>query len=131
MKFTWEGREHKTSLTGYEVDPNFLDSKSSLHQRAYALLKSLYPFDIILQEVPCFGTRLHIDLFVPTRKLAVECQGEQHSVQGFFHKNKYDFLKGQSRDKTKVAWCKANSIELICLDYTEDDTEWRRRLLGG
>lgn len=130
MQFTWNERIYKHDVSPYIVDS--VEGKSSLHQRAYSIVKQLFKFEPVLQELPCFGTRLHLDLFLPSKRLGIECQGRQHyECNSFFHKSKTEFVRGTVNDKLKKLWCEQNDIILICLDYRESDDEWTRRIIEG
>ena len=129
MQFNWNGRTYNHDISQYKVSS--VDGKSSLHVRAYNILRALFKFDTICQEVPAYGTRSFIDLYLPNKRLAIECQGQQHYEQNnFFHKSKTDFIHGQVKDKVKKSWCEANDITLVCLDYRETDEQWTRAVLG-
>jgi hypothetical protein len=110
-------------------------NRSSLHKKARLILKEVYPYDRILEEVTLPGTKtgsrktlLYADLYVPNRDLIVEVHGEQHfKFNSFFHKDKMAFFKAQARDKDKRAWCKLNHMNLIELNYDESEEEWRAK----
>ena len=110
-------------------------NRSSLHKMARSLLKQVYPYDRILEEVTLPGTKtgsrktlLYADLYIPNRDLIVEVHGEQHfTFNSFFHKDKMAFFKAKARDNDKRAWCKLNQITLIELNYNESVEEWRRK----
>ena len=108
-------------------------NRSSLHKKARKLLKDIYHYDRILEEVTLPGTKtgsrktlLYADLYVPNRDLIVEVHGEQHfKFNSFFHKDKMAFFKAKGRDNDKKAWCDLNHIRLIVLNYNESEDEWR------
>ena len=108
-------------------------NRSSLHKKARKLLKDIYPYDRILEEVTLPGTKtgsrktlLYADLYVPNRDLIVEVHGEQHfKFNSFFHKDKMAFFKAKGRDNDKKAWCDLNHIRLNVLNYNESEDEWR------
>lgn len=132
MKVTGlDDKDYVITLRDYEAGPDKLEGKSSLHKRAYVLLKELFPSDPIFQEVylPGAGPSLYLDLFLNRRLLAVECQGKQHFEQvSFFQKNRLEFAKSKFRDTVKRSWCELNNITLVELPYDEDDDQWRSRL---
>ena len=102
---------------------------SDYHKRARNLLKQIFPFDQILEEVPIPSTSLFADFFIPKQMKMVEVQGEQHTnYTPFFHKDKRNFGKAKLRDKTKKEWCELNGIELIELSYAESDIEWQEKI---
>ena len=120
MKFIdINGREHNKSLSKYERKK---ESKSKGQQRLGDELEQLFPNVKILEEVPCFGTRLKIDFFMPSVKIAFEFDGRQHEeFNEFFHGNKLQFAKSQLNDMKKHHWCEINKIILIRIK--EDDFE--------
>lgn len=106
-------------------------SKSKGHKLAAELLRELYPFDCIAQEIyiPGCSTKLYLDLFVPAQKLAIEVQGVQHGTLGYFHKDRFDFARAKRRDREKFDWCVINNIKLVYLDYDNMDN-WRGYILN-
>lgn len=113
-KHTWPPRGHVTMND--ETRP-----RSALHLTVRNVLKSKYPLDIIMEEVPLPGTRLVLDFYLPRANIAVECQGKQHIEQtNFFHKDKLGFINSQVRDRQKADWCELNNIKLITVYYDQN-----------
>lgn len=103
---------------------------SSYHESALALVRQLYSVDQILEEVYLPGENMYLDIFLPSRKLAVEIQGEQHyKFNNHFYKHEDDFRKAQMRDKRKAEWCNINGIDLVTLDYN-NESEWERLIIS-
>ena len=110
-------------------------NRSSFHKKAKMLLKEIYPYDRILQEVTLPGTKtgsrktlLYADLYIPNRDLMVEVHRQQHyEFNSFFHKDKMAFFKAKARDNDKRAWCELNHITLIVLSHSESIEEWRSK----
>lgn len=127
MKVT--GLDGKTYSWKLNSKPRSTASKP--HKRCRALLKSLYPLDLILEEVSLPGSgKLYLDFYLPLRRISIEVQGQQHeNFIPFFHPNKLEFFKAKKRDKNKAEWCELNTIKLISLSDEESDDEWRRRLI--
>ncbi len=105
---------------------------SKLHVRARELVKKIYPFSSICEEILLVGTlkeRLYLDLYVHQHLLAIEVHGEQHyTYNSFFYGSKLEFARAQARDRTKVEWCKINRIDLVELPYDESDELWESRI---
>lgn len=129
-----DGKEYKWKIkSGKRQDTN----KSKLHLEARDLLKELFPYDIIHEEITIPGTKvsansksLCLDFFIPNRTLAVEVNGEQHfNMNSFHYKTKHDFFKALARDRNKINWCMLNSITLVSLDYN-DKHNWRERIIN-
>lgn len=113
-----------------------LDNKSALHNNVKKILREVFPFDIIMEEVELVGSRdwkgkkaLTADFYIPNRKMIVEAHGEQHySFNSFFYKNKLEFAKAKKRDSDKQEWCLKNNIEYVALSYKDKPTAWRNQI---
>lgn len=123
------GREHPWLI---DQAPTLLDDcrpRSEHHLRCRHLLRSLFPFDPVLEEVPVPGEHLYLDFFIPKRKLVVEVHGQQHyEAIPFFHKDNDGFNKSVKRDKKKDAWAKLNSFKIVVLPHWESNPEWIDRI---
>lgn len=98
-------------------------SRSKIQFQAGQKLKQKFPYDSILEDITIPNSRCSLDFFIPSRKIAIEVQGEQHSnFNSFFHNTRRDFLDQQSRDEFKENFCILNKIRLIKI-YTEKDIE--------
>lgn len=77
----------------------------------------LFPFlesHIVFSEFPVFGSRMKIDIFDATTKVAYEINGKQHNAYvPFFAKNRSGYLKQIKRDCKKAKWCEDNGILLV------------------
>jgi len=111
------------------------EHKSKLHLQIRDLLKELFPFDIILEEVILPGTSrlkrkdLIADFYIPNRSLIVEGHGEQHyKYNNFFYKNKFEFAKAQRRDTDKIQWCEINNIRIVSLNHSDKIDTWRNTI---
>lgn len=129
----FDGREHTWPPTGHIVSGIDRRQRSSLHLRCRALLKKVYPADMILEEVPLPGSeRLTADFYLPSRNTVYEVHGEQHyRFIAHFHGNVMKFLEAKQRDLKKIDWCNENNIGVIELPYNEDDDGWQRRIENG
>jgi very-short-patch-repair endonuclease len=83
--------------------------------------KKFWLNDIVYEEFPVYGTRLKVDIFNATKKIAVEVQGGQHyDYNPFFHNNsRLNYLKGMKRDMTKLNWLEINNYKLIEIKESE------------
>jgi hypothetical protein len=122
-----DGRPYNLNLVGYGPK----DNPSAPHLRAREVLKALFPLDPRLEEVPLPGTgRLTLDFFLPTRKLAVEVQGEQHGTfVPFFHRTMPGFWASRRRDSRKEEFCERNGFRLVQL-HDGTDEQWTALILG-
>jgi hypothetical protein len=126
----FDDREYSLSL-----DKKIRGNASSLHKRARTVLKELFKFDIIFEEVLLLGSKtaknkdLYLDFLIPTQMLGIEVQGEQHTQYiPLFHGSKADFIRAKARDVIKREYCIMNSIDLIELPYDESDDQWKERI---
>lgn len=109
---------------------------SNLHLQVRALLKDLFPYDTICEELTLPGSNkgsnnvLYGDFFIPRRKLLVEAHGEQHYKYNphFFNSHK-EFELARLRDKIKQEWCELNGILYVELSYKETEDEWRAKII--
>lgn len=123
-----DGREYHIEEKRYKSQGDDLN-KSSLHLLARKLIKSIFPFDVLLEEVPLPSTRLFADFLLPLPRLVIEVHGEQHyKFNKLFHKDSTAFAESVFRDKLKIEWCNHNNIKLIELPYNESEDEWRNRI---
>jgi hypothetical protein len=127
-----DGKEYDWKPRGSDA----LENKSAVHCKARTIIKEIFPFDVIMEEVELIGSRdwkgkkeLTVDFYVPNRHLMIEAHGEQHySYSSFFYKQKFNFLKAQKRDSDKARWCEQNKIELIVLDHKDKPEIWRQQI---
>lgn len=104
---------------------------SSGHQDARELIKSIFPMEVILEEVSLPGCNgMRADFYLPKRKLLIEVQGEQHyDYTPHFHGHVSGFWQSKKRDSAKKEWCQLNSIDFVELD-TRNKDEWESRILA-
>ena len=89
---------------------------SKIADDTYITLKGLYPFDKITKEyyINYKNTRLLYDFFIPSLRVCIECQGEQHfKYVKHFHSAIEDFYAQKRRDNLKVAYCEENDLTLV------------------
>ena len=128
-----DGRAYGWNFGKYN---NQREDCSSLHLRARILLKQLYPYDIIFEEIAIVGIKteinnrpLYFDFYANSLKTAFEIQGLQHSeFVSFFHGNKLEFFRAKRLDGLKRSWCELNHITLLELPHNESDKEWEIRI---
>jgi hypothetical protein len=125
-----DDKEYSWNLSLYRN--NQRATASAGHKKARTLLKELFPFDPVLEELTLPGIRpkLYADFFIAAQMLMVEVQGRQHyEYVPFFHKTKHNYFKAVRRDNTKLSWCTKNNILLIGLNDQESVDEWREQIL--
>jgi hypothetical protein len=67
--------------------------------------------------------RQELDIFVPSLKLAIEYQGEQHFKPIDAWGGEDALLRGQQRDDEKKQKCERAGLKLIYFDYRMELTE--------
>ncbi len=124
--YNLDGSTGKWKLQGYRLGTKPTKLCSEGHLLARELLTKLFPTDIILEEIPIPELGLRLDFFIPTRKLAIEIDGQQHAhYTPFFHQTKQKFYHAQANDRRKTDWCELNDITLLRLNDNEKDKwEW-------
>jgi len=95
---------------------------SNLSDLIYALLKKLFPHNVILKEyyVNYKSSRLFFDFYLKDLDVLFECQGRQHEqfVQ-HFHQDRDGFLELKKRDNLKIEYAEINKIPFISIYYNE------------
>lgn len=123
----FNGKEHSISVAA-KLNTN----ASSYHKLARKLLVSMFPFEVISEEISIPTTRLKCDFFLTSTKLVVEVHGEQHyTFNPFFYSNKMEFMRAKSRDNKKVEWCEINGFDYVELSYKESTDEWRSKIINA
>ena len=115
------------------IKPNIIteEHKSKYHIRARYLLKKLFPFYKVIEEIKLPGLDLYLDFYIPGIRLAIEVNGDQHyNFIPFFHGTRNKFFKSQDRDKIKEDWCLLNKICLVVLNTKDTDLDWMDRING-
>jgi len=105
---------------------------SNYHTKARLLLRETYPTLQFIEELDLplrKGENIRLDFFIPSKKLAIEVQGEQHfTYSSHFHKTPYNFLVAKKRDDEKQELLELNNITLILFNYNETIDEWRTKI---
>lgn len=111
-----------TSLSGKKLDVKISKyyinwDEKSLSKFQYAVKQFLKPFwynDLCFEEFKVAGSNMRIDIFNLSKRIAVECQGEQHEdPKSFFHANYESYRKQLKRDVEKERFCVLNKIQLV------------------
>tara|TARA_A200000159_G_scaffold47251_1_gene43562 strand:+ start:13276 stop:13692 length:417 start_codon:yes stop_codon:yes gene_type:complete len=109
------GREKKIkNVSKYLID---WDSKcrSGIQKDVKDKVKPYWFADVVFEEFPVAGTRMTLDLYNATQKIAIEVDGNQHyKFNRFFHSDsRQKFLHQLQRDEKKEYFCEINNIKLI------------------
>ena len=109
------GRERKIkNISKYLINWD-AKCKSGIQKQVKDTMKNLWFADYVFEEFPVAGTRLTLDLYNATQKIAIEVDGNQHyRYNKFFHSNsRQNFLSQLKRDEKKEYFCELNKIKLI------------------
>lgn len=108
------------SILKYKLWSDCDGNESSPQRLVKQALFEIFPNTKIYGEVPCFGTNLHIDLFIPILNLVVEVDGDQHTnANHYFHRTPLDFVLSKQRDFKKEQWCGINGFHFIRIKESE------------
>lgn len=114
MKFlNLQKRPVTINTTKYLMDWNCKE-KSNPQFQVKKFLKKYWLNYVVYRELTVPGTRLKIDIYNASKKIAIEVDGNQHlDYNSFFHKNRLGYLKSFMNDHRKEQWCEINNIKLI------------------
>lgn len=126
------GREKKIkNVSKYLID---WDSKcrSGIQKDVKDQVKPYWFADVVFEEFPVAGTRMTLDLYNATKKIAIEVDGNQHyKFNRFFHSDsRQKFLHQLQRDEKKEYFCEINNIKLIRVLESDilDSSEYPKKL---
>ena len=109
------GRKRKIkNIRKYLIDWD-ADCRSGIQKDVKGHIKAYWFSDYVFEEFPVAGTRLTLDFYNATQKIAIEVDGNQHyKYNKFFHSNsRQNFLAQLQRDEKKEYFCEINKIKLI------------------
>lgn len=96
--------------------------KSHFQWRVGQLIDKTFPGEVVLEEFYPPRQGFYIDFFLPRKMIAVEADGQQHEkFSVYFHGNKENFIRAQSRDRRKTYWCELNGIKLVRVRPDEEE----------
>ena len=84
----------------------------------FNLVKDNYP-DALHHFSPKWLSPQHLDVYIPSLKIAIEYQGKQHYEPISFFGGKEALEKNKVRDNRKRELCKRNEVRLLYWDYFE------------
>jgi hypothetical protein len=96
-------------------------SRSKIQFKVKQFLKTFWQNQIVYEEFPVYGTRMHVDILNATKRVAIEVNGAQHSkFNKFFHANsRQKYLDSIKRDLEKAKWLESNNFILIEVEESE------------
>ncbi len=97
-------------------------SKSKIQFSVKKILKDIWGNNVVFEEFPVAGSKMTLDFYNATKKIAIEVQGKQHTkYTPFFHgANKANYISQLRRDHQKREFCEKNSIKLVEIHYDEE-----------
>jgi hypothetical protein len=119
----------------WEITPDSFLQGHGCPKCAFSKMEKYVSEWLTKQEIPFQaqyqmpGSRLRFDFMLLDRKVAIECQGEQHYVPVCFggisqKRAKENLITQKERDKQKRQFCKRKGIKLIELPYWYDLEEF-------
>ena len=85
------------------------------------IVRDIFPNEIVNHQAsPDWLGNQRLDIFVPSRHLAIEYQGKQHFEPVDFFGGVEGFHKTKERDENKKSLCEKNGIYIIYFSYYED-----------
>ena len=110
---TLSGRTKNLSLTSYLIDWD----GESLSDFQASIKDFLYPYwklDVVCEELKVAGTRMSLDFYNVTRRIAIEVQGRQHQEYvPFLSGTRAGYRDQIKRDMSKARFCEINNITLV------------------
>ena len=116
MKFKDNNGREKVIKAAWKYRVNWEKKcRSKFQKRIKDWLRNYWEKDMLYEEFPVVGTKMTLDFYNASKKIAVEVQGEAHfQYSSFFHNgSRQKFLGQMKRDMDKVKYCKLNNIQLI------------------
>lgn len=115
MRFkTLTGRVKDVNINRLLIDWDGDDFGSQFEAEFADWIHPYWRHDVVVCQLPVAGTRLSIDFFNVTRRIAAEIQGRQHlEYVEWLSGSRAGYLSQIKRDLVKAEWCAANQIKLI------------------
>lgn len=112
------------NIFGKEVNKSFAKSKidwdksvSKPQKRIKDIIKPLWIYQDVHEELYIPNSKLRIDLINFTTSTVIEVSPKQHDTyNNFFHKDRQKFLRSLERDFKKIEWCEINNFKYIEID---------------
>lgn len=94
------------------------NAKWQSEQTAYMIVKEMYPDAVFQYEARWLGSQ-KIDIYIPSKKTAIEYQGRQHSEAIDFFGGEEGLKNNARRDERKRQLCKRSGVKLLYWRYDE------------
>jgi hypothetical protein len=90
----------------------------------YAFIKELFvDYEVFRHHSPSWLAPMHLDVYVPELRLAIEYQGQQHYVPVNIFGGQEGFEKTKVRDTIKKKLCQKNKVYLLCIRHDDEEPE--------
>ena len=97
----------------------------------YEVREALSEEEVIQHARPQWLGQQHLDIYMPTKGVALEYQGEQHDRPVAFFGGEEAFKKNIARDRRKMAKCCQNGVRIIYVREGYDLKEVINEILNG
>ena len=128
FKTDWRLRRTKirTKLTAEGIIKPKWKHELSLFQTVHRR----YP-DTLYQHRPAWLARQSLDIYIPSRRTAIEYQGIQHYLPVSFYGGEEALLERRELDEQKKRLCEENEVRLIEWPYSLEPTDVNLRTVLG
>lgn len=109
----WQRKSHR-KFNGGHKQLRFVSEK-----RLYDAIRARYPDAVSQQRFPWLG-RQNLDIYIPSKKTAIEYQGEQHYRPVDIFGGRKQYRRQRKLDKNKKRLCKKHKIKLLYFSYKEN-----------
>lgn len=133
MKFTLDNKNRtqvSVNINKYRIDWDEKVSRGKngqfgkFQKQVKDFLRPYWENYVVYEELKIPRSRLSLDLFNLTFRVAVEVQGRAHTdFVEFFHGNRIGFWNQKGRDVRKRRFCELNEIQLIEIFSLDDLNE--------
>ncbi|MCH8854123.1 MAG: hypothetical protein IID41_15950 [Planctomycetes bacterium] len=87
--------------------------------RLYHGLRKALPFTVLRHKRFSWLEPQHLDIYIPKRRTAIECQGDQHYRPVAFFGGEDAFYLRQAYDERKATLCHAHRIRLLYVEPSD------------
>jgi len=115
-------REKRTEIYNRIVGENKATHKWTSEQLLYHIVKSIFDDAIFQYKANWLGNQ-SLDIYIPSKNIAIEYQGIQHYQPVELFGGEAQFAERQKLDKRKKLLCHENNVILIEWKYIEEITD--------
>lgn len=115
---TKESKEERSIIYSKLINEGKIKSKWKNEQLLFRIVSEIFP-DAIYQYRDKWLNKQSLDIYIPSLKLGIEYQGEQHFKEISFFGGKDALEKNIERDNRKKDICKNNGVTLIYWNFYE------------